>query len=204
MHYTKTPRYTVGDIVYMRKCDERPDKLDVPFHEGEYTVLRVYQSEKYGQLLKLIDAKSGKEVQSLIHPNRLKLAVHKHTVASPSADPPLVDVVADKYPVINLQQWQINEKADSANRTNNNDRKTTDGVVQSSTESGATTNSPATQQRTESRADKSSPSNSAGLEPESTKTAAEQLQHKSTERYRPREFTSCSRSRSNWAQGRHR
>jgi len=203
-HYTKTPSYTVGDIVYMRKCEERPDKLDVPFHEGEYTVLRVYQSDKYGQLLKLIDAKSGKEVQSLIHPNRLKLAVHKHTVLNPSTNPPVVDVVADKYPVINFQQWKVNEEADNANKTNDNDRKITDGVIHNNPESCATTNSPATQQRTEeNKTDQSNPSKSTGNEPErKDKTVAEQ--QKSTERYRPREFKSSTRSRSNWAQRRHR
>ena len=167
-------------------------------------MLRVYQSEKYGQLLKLIDAKSGKEVQSLIHPNRLKLAVNKHTVLNPSTNPPVVDVVADKYPVINFQQWKVNEEVDSANKTNNNDRKTTDGVVQNNPKSCATTNSPATQQRTEeNKTDKSNPSKSTGNEPErKDKTVAEQ--QKSTERYRPREFTSSTRSRSNWAQRRHR
>jgi hypothetical protein len=121
-NYIKVPHYNVGDIVYMRKCDERPDKLDVPF-AGEYTVIRVYESEKYGQLLKLIDTNTGKEVQSLISPNRLKLSLHKQTVSNKSTDPPVVEVVANKYPVINFRQLRRNGEADAVNNTNNSDQK---------------------------------------------------------------------------------
>jgi len=206
-NYIKIPHYTVGDIVYMRKCDERPDKLDVTF-TGEYIVVRVYESDKYGQLLKLIDVNNGKEVKSLIHPNRLKRSLHGQTVSNKSTDPPVVDIVADRYPVINFQQLRRNEEADAVNKANNSDRKSDDAVVQNKSESTVTTSSPAAQQTQKLRDDNKrdmSHSTNAGREPRRTdNTAAEQ--HKSTEPrvHRTRIVTSSTRSRSNWAHGRRR
>jgi len=183
----------------MRICNERPDKLDVPF-SGEYTVVRVYESEKYGQLLKLIDANTGKEVQSLISPNRLKLSLHKPTLSNKSTDPPVVEVVANKYPVINFQQLRRNEEADAVNKANNSDQKSNDAVVQNKSESRVTTNSPATQQTKQLSQPQKTDSEPERKEDTATK------QHKSTKPRvnKTRIVTSRTRGRSNWAQSRRR
>jgi len=115
------PTYTVGNIVYLRKCDIRPSKLDLKY-SGPYTVNKVYNSEKYGQLLRLVDCNSGAPLQSLMHPDRVKLAVIQKPQNTTTDQ--MVELKSGPYPSVNFEH--LGRIEDDARRVDDGDHSVDD------------------------------------------------------------------------------
>ena len=72
---TEEPTYRPGQLVYLRTNNVRPQKLEAQFHNELFEVSKVLNSDKYGQLIQLTDVQTKRQVDSQIHPNRLRLSL---------------------------------------------------------------------------------------------------------------------------------
>ena len=77
-HHTKKPSFATGDIVLLQRCEVRATKFTLLYGDNLYQVRKVYQSETYGQLLRIMNLKTRNEVRELIHSDRLKQIGRAH------------------------------------------------------------------------------------------------------------------------------
>lgn len=145
-HKVASPIYVVGNIVYLRKCDIRPSKLDLKY-TGPYTVSKVYTSEKYGQLLRLVDCNSGAPLQSLMHPDRVKLAMIQNSQKSTTDQ--MVELKSGPYPSVNFEQ--LARKEDDASRVDDGDHSVDDVSRKTPIEMTQRVDNPMTQKSTETQ-----------------------------------------------------
>jgi len=99
------PSYTKGQLVYLKSRNIRPSKFESKY-VGLMEVVKVLNSETYGQLLQLKDVNTNKVLESLIHPNRVKPSLdyvkQNDNIISKSTYDELVEVKAGEQPVITL------------------------------------------------------------------------------------------------------
>jgi len=135
-HVTE-PNYAAGDLVYLRRNDVRPNKLDLLYHDGIYLVKKVYDSKKYGQLLRLAELSTNKVVNSLIHTNRVKPAMsHKQSNAADTTYP-LVTLTSANDDEAAMVVVDFKHVADHAK--SNKVRPTDDDVTQTKSRTSLTT-----------------------------------------------------------------
>ena len=122
------PNYVNGDLVYLRKNDVRPSKLAV-LYDGPFVVQKVYESDKFGQLLRLADVQTGSVLTSLIHTNRIKPAYSYMHSECKTAYPLVALNISDNQParvVVDFEQFA--RTADDAKGDDNADRNSVDDV----------------------------------------------------------------------------
>ena len=128
--------YVNGDLVYLRKNDVRPSKLAV-LYDGPFIVKKVYESDKFGQLLRLADVQTGTVLSSLMHPDRIKPAYSYMQHSESNTTDPLVELnIADNQParvVVNFEHFA--RKKDDAKENDNADQNSTNDVDRKKSES---------------------------------------------------------------------
>jgi len=103
---TEKPNYTLGQLVYLERSDVRPHKFSSKYHDKLYEITRLLDSDTYGQLVQLTDVNTKKPVDSLIHTNRIKLALDQaktgNEIKPRNTNPELVEVTGGKSPGVML------------------------------------------------------------------------------------------------------
>ena len=149
-HKASVVTYNVGQIVLLRKCEVRPSKFSL-LYDGPFVIKKIYQSETFGQLLRLTNLKTGKDVQSLIHCDRVKSKYPDNKAQTKTNNPekvPLVKVTggqSSECPVmLEIQQSPVETITDSEQKVRRHVKQTATTDVMTTRQADVVTNTGAT------------------------------------------------------------
>jgi len=149
--HTVIPDYRPGQLVYLKMSNVRPNKFETRFHDELFEVTKVINSDQYGQLVQLTNVTTKRQIDSLIHPNRIRLAFDytriNGEITKCNTYEKMVEVTGGKHPAVefvNLKADADESKdktavADDLNRKKSPQQSSASDKIQETTELGTQT-----------------------------------------------------------------